>query len=151
MNVEDTLLHTATIMHRQTDQILQERLGIGMSQYRIIALLIDKPETLQRQIADTLGQTEASISRQIKLLQARGMVQVTTSTVSKREHQVMITTRAAKLFQAAQAVVDEYFEPPLLALSTRQREALTEALETLHAYSCQPGRARACDYVQHKD
>jgi DNA-binding MarR family transcriptional regulator len=150
MTVQDTLLHTAAIMHRQTDQILQERLGIGISQYRIIALLMDRPDATQRQLADTLGQTEASISRQIKLLQSRGMAQVATSTHNKRENRVAITAKAAKLLQAAQAVVDEYFEPPMLALSSKQHEALTQALATLHAYSCQPGRARACDYVHHQ-
>jgi DNA-binding MarR family transcriptional regulator len=70
------LQHTASIMYRQSDQVLQERLGLGMSQYKILMILHEKPQIRQRVLADQLGQTEASISRQIKLLVERGMLVV---------------------------------------------------------------------------
>ncbi len=37
------LQHTSTIMQRQADQVLQERLGVGMSQYKILSTLQDRP------------------------------------------------------------------------------------------------------------
>ena len=57
------LQHTATILMRQSDQVLQERLGIGMSQLKLLMMLQNSPNVQQRKLAECLGQTEASISR----------------------------------------------------------------------------------------
>src|SRR5688572_31693887 len=80
------LQHTAAMLLRQSDQILQERLGIGMSQVRILTMLEHEPNVQQRKLADRLGQTEASISRQIKLMREKGFLTVAVNPKSKREH-----------------------------------------------------------------
>jgi DNA-binding MarR family transcriptional regulator len=51
------LNHIAFVMARQSDQVLQERLGIGFSQFKIMMVLSHKPHIQQKEIADKLGQT----------------------------------------------------------------------------------------------
>ena len=40
--------HTASMLHKQTDQLLQERLGIGMSQFKLLVVFRNQPELSQR-------------------------------------------------------------------------------------------------------
>ena len=69
------LQHVSSLLAKQSDQVLQEQLGIGLAQFKILRTLQTEPRTPQREIAFNLGQTEASISRQVKLMIADGLLQ----------------------------------------------------------------------------
>ena len=140
------LQHTAIMMLRQSDQVLQERLGIGMSQYRILMLLQSDPAMRQRKLADRLGQTEASISRQIKLLSEKGFLVVGVNPKSRREHRMELTPKGVKITEAAKDVLDGVNRPVTDSLSEKQRKQLAEALAVLHERTCAPGRPFACDH-----
>jgi DNA-binding MarR family transcriptional regulator len=132
-------------MHRQADQILQERLGIGISQYRILLMLEQNPNVEQRRLADNLGQTEASISRQVKLLHERGMLATRVNPAEKRKHITAPTLKGVKVTTAASEVLDQYYEPLFATLGAKEQEGLHRALTTLHEGACAPGRPVACD------
>jgi DNA-binding MarR family transcriptional regulator len=140
------LQHTAAIIMRQSDQVLQERLGIGMSQLRILMMLEHAPGIQQRKLADCLGQTEASISRQIKLLQDKGMLAVRINPKSRREHLAMPTTKGIKMTQAALEVLAQHHTPMMEQLNDKQRQQLQAMLQTLHGHICAPGKPFACDH-----
>jgi DNA-binding MarR family transcriptional regulator len=139
------LQHVASTLQRQSDQVLQERLGIGMSQYRILTTLQASPNTSQRQMADSLGQTEASISRQVKLLQERGMLQMQIDPSEKRKHIARPTAKGLKITEAAREILNQYNMPMLDVLSDKERQQLLMMLSRLHEYTCAPGRPMACD------
>ncbi len=144
-NLDYLLEHAASIIHRQSDQVLQERLGIGLSQFKILMMLQIKPHTQQRELADSLGQTEASISRQIKLLVERGMLLVEVNPHNRREHRTVITSKGAKIAQAAQEVAMEYYDPLMANLSDKEQQQFIETLQKMHAYVCGSGKPFACD------
>jgi DNA-binding MarR family transcriptional regulator len=96
-NLGYMLQHTATSLSRQADQVLQERLGIGLSQFKIMMVLQWNPSVKQRDIANNLGQTEASISRQIKLMHDEGLLQTTVRPSNRREHITSLTRKGEKL------------------------------------------------------
>lgn len=139
------LSHTASIMSRQSDQVLQERLGIGMSQFRILMILRERQGVQQRLLADCLGQTEASISRQVKLLLEKGMADVQVNPLSRREHVAVITPKGEKIWQAAQDILDQYHEPAFEQLTEKQREEFANLLRVLHMHYCQEGKPYVCD------
>ncbi|HSD55790.1 MAG TPA: MarR family winged helix-turn-helix transcriptional regulator [Candidatus Saccharimonadales bacterium] len=139
------LQHVASTLARQSDQVLQERLGIGMSQFRILSMLQEQPNTSQRQIADSLGQTEASISRQVKLLQERGMLQLQVDPTEKRKHVTHPTAKGLKITVAAREVLNTYTAPMLDVLSDKELPQFQRMLTLLHEYTCAPGRPMACD------
>ena len=141
------LSHTASIMHRQSDQVLQERLGIGMSQYKILMLLQNQANVQQRALADALGQTEASISRQTKLLCDRGLLAVTVNPDSRREHITVLTPKGHKVIIAAREVLDTYHDPVFGALGEKQQQQLLEVLRKIHDQSCAAGKPHACDHT----
>lgn len=140
------LQHTATILMRQSDQVLQERLGIGMSQYKLLMMLQHNPNVQQRKLAECLGQTEASISRQIKLLCEKGLLVIRVNPKSRREHITILTARGLKMTDAAADVLSGYHSPMLDLLSEKQQQQLIETLRTFHTHICVPGKQFACDH-----
>ena len=140
------LQHTALMMLRQSDQVLQERLGIGISQLRILLMLEHEPNARQRKLADYLGQTEASVSRQIKLLVEKGLLTVAVNPKSKREHISTLMPKGIKMTIAAKDILSLYHQPMVDLLTDKQRKQLTDMLATFHNHTCNPGKPFACDH-----
>ena len=143
-NIGYLLQHLASVLGKQSDQVLQEQLGIGFSQFKILMALQWNPKTQQRQIAEALGQTEASISRQIKLMLEKGLLQSMVSPQSKREHITTPTQKGIRLTEATREVLNNYHAPMFDQLSDKQRQQLLEALSTMHGYACRSGNLAAC-------
>jgi DNA-binding MarR family transcriptional regulator len=131
---------------RQSDQVLQERLGIGMSQYKLLMMLENTPNVQQRKLAECLGQTEASISRQTKLLCEKGLLAIRVNPKSRREHITVLTPKGLKVTEAAADVLSAYHTPMLDLLSAKQQQQLMEILGKFHSHTCVPGKQFACDH-----
>lgn len=138
--------HTASILHRQSDQVLQERLGIGMSQFKLLMILQEHPNVHQRELADWLGQTEASISRQIKILCEKGMLAIQVNPKNRRQHLTVATVKGVKVAQAAADVLVEYHGPVFEQFSEKQQKLLAEMLQAMHKIVCQDGKPHACNH-----
>ncbi len=137
--------HVASVLHRQSDQVLLERLGIGLSQYRILVMLEESASLSQRQIADALGQTEASISRQVKLLLEKGMLATSVDPAERRKHLTRPTPKGIKVTQAAQDTLAQFYAPVMDSFSAKEREQFFKMLTKIHEYSCAAGKPMACD------
>src|SRR5487761_1124155 len=96
-NINYLLLHLAAVIGKQSDQVLQEQLGIGLSQYKILLVLEWNPRIQQKSISDSLGQTEASISRQIKLLKKKGLLTTKADPANKRKHVSLPTPKGMQV------------------------------------------------------
>ncbi len=131
-----TFNHLAFVMAGQSDQILQERLGIGYSQYKLLMVLMEQPHIRQRAIADQLSQTEASISRQIKLLQGMNLVHVTRRPQNKREHIASLTPRGERFAEEANRLLEELGQDLFSVLSDKQLAQLQKIMQTLHSHTC---------------
>lgn len=138
------LHHVSGIMHRQSDQVLLERLGIGMSQFKLLMMLQNRPGIQQRTMAECLGQTEASVSRQTKLLIEKAMLTIKVNPKNRREHSMIITPKGVKICQAALDTLQEYNRPAFEQFSEKQQSQLRDMLKTLHAFYCQEGKPHAC-------
>lgn len=135
-NLGYLLQHVTTLLSKQSEQVLQERLGIGFSQFKILRVLQSNPHIKQREIASNLGQTEASISRQVKLMLDEGLLRSTISPKNRREHITVPTPKGLKLAAAAMEALAQYHTPTFASLTEKQREQLREILETVHTKIC---------------
>ena len=132
-NLIHTLLHHLSAVHgRASDQILQEQLGIGFSQFKILAALQENPASQQKHIAFSLGQTEASVSRQVKLLQRMGMLESTVNPKNRREHITTLTLKGIRVIEAAQNVLANYQVGSLEHMPEKQQSQLLELLVSVH-------------------
>jgi DNA-binding MarR family transcriptional regulator len=145
-NIGYLLQHVSSVLAKQSDQALQERLGLGFSQFKILMALQWNPSVQQRIIAEALGQTEASISRQIKLLHDRGWLQTTVSPKNRREHITTPTEKGIRMTEKAREVLNEYHAPMFSSLNEEQIKKMLEGLMQMHGYTCQPGKIGACDH-----
>ncbi|MGH9856702.1 MAG: MarR family winged helix-turn-helix transcriptional regulator, partial [Acidobacteriota bacterium] len=143
-NLGYLLQHTAASLARQADQMIQERLGVGLSQYKIMMVLQWNPSIKQRDIANNLGQTEASISRQIKLMHDDGLLRTTVSPNNRREHITTLTRKGERLTDEASDVLNSYHAPIFEALSEKQQRQLADALGLMHQEICQGDRVGRC-------
>lgn len=145
-NIGYLLQHLASVLAKQSDQLLSERLGIGFSQYKILMVLQVNPRTRQRHIAERLGQTEASISRQIGIMLDRGLLHTTVNPSNRREHLTTPTSKGLRILEEATNILNSYHGPMFGEMTVRQREQLLDSLSTMHRHACQPGRIGACDH-----
>lgn len=119
-------------MLRDIDQLLLEQLGIGFAQFKILDTVHLSPHVQQKAIAHTLGQTEAGVSRQIKLLQDKGLLHANQNPENKRQHITELTFKGEQVVVAASQIMQRYEATLESELSDKQQKQLTEALQTLH-------------------
>lgn len=140
------LTHVGTALLRQSDQVLKERLGIGVAQYKILQTLEAHAQLQQRALADYLGQTEASISRQVKLLDEKGLITTRVNPQNRREHLTALTPKGIKLTQAAEEVMKMYQESVIAKLGDKTAQRFAEILGLLHIEVCRSGKQYSCDH-----
>lgn len=145
-NLTYLIQHLAAIIGKQSEQILQEQLGIGFSQFKILMVLEWNPRVSQRNIAESLGQTEASISRQIKLLTGKGMLMSKRDPQNRRKHITAPTPLGMQITEAATSILRRNFTSEFHGLGEDQLMQLVTGLQRLHAIVCKPGKPGACDH-----
>jgi DNA-binding MarR family transcriptional regulator len=145
-NLGYLLNHLAAVISKQSDKLLLEQLGIGFSQYKILMVLEWNPRIQQKSIADHLGQTEASISRQIKLLKEKGMLQTKIDPNNRRKHITVPTPKGMQLTEAANDLLRRSFGHDLNNIREEDLAQLTGGLQQLHRVVCQAGKPGACDH-----
>lgn len=129
--IAQKIFNLSALMSRESDQILQEQLGIGLSQYKILAAVERNPQTQQRAIAIDLGQTEASVSRQIKLLYNKQLIISRPNPSNKRQHITVPTAKGQRITAAAMQALASYHRTLTTRLSPRQQEVLLSFLADL--------------------
>lgn len=144
-NIGYLLQRLAFGLARQSDQVLQEQLGIGLSQFNILMMLKWRPNVLQRQIAEALGQTEASVSRQVKLLLKLDYLETTVNPANKREHITKLTNKGLKITEKAFEILNGYHAPMFARLSEKQQTRLHESLSVMYDYARGANR-----FISHK-
>lgn len=136
--------HLAFSLGHTNDQVLQEQLGIGFSQYKLMMVLHKMPHIQQKQIASALNQTEASISRQIKLLHEKNLLQTTISPKNRREHITTLTPKGVRYTEEARRILSEYYQPMFAQLSDKDQEQLAQHLSSMHAFVCTGSKGDMC-------
>lgn len=148
--IDYLLQHISSVIVKQNDQALQERLGIGFSQFKILRVLEHNPKTQQKQIADWLGQTEASISRQIKLMIEKGLLQTNINPKNRREHLTTLTAKGQHLNQESTKVIQANHNDIFRHLSDKKQQQLLEIIDCIHKDICLLGLRGACLMIDSK-
>lgn len=145
-NLTYLIQHLASVIGKQTDQLLREQLGIGLSQYRILLALDWNPRVQQQTIASALGQTPASISRQIDVLEQKGLLTSRQDQLNRRKHITVPTPLGMQMTEAANEIIRRGMGAEWAALGDDQLQQLMTGMQRLHQIVCQPGKTGACDH-----
>jgi DNA-binding MarR family transcriptional regulator len=131
-----TLHRLGFVMDRQSDMLLQEKFGIGFSQFKIMIALLKHEGIQQREIAEFLGQTEASISRQIKAMSREGLILSRRDAANRRQRITSLTAKGGQVATSAIAALDAHFSPIFERLSESEQASLQQTLDRLMLHIC---------------
>jgi len=95
----------AFLFEKRADDALYEQAGIRFAQFKVLEAIGRNVHTKQNVVAELLDQTEASISRQIKLLEKRQFVQVGVVVGNRRARELELTEEGEKVWIHAQQIL----------------------------------------------
>ncbi len=119
------------ILDRQSDEALRSQLNIGYSQYKILLAAKKRSGLKQNDIASYLGQTEASVSRQIKLLKQDGMLAVRTDPNNRRARSIVLTDRGTDFAKQCVIILEQTHAATFGSLSFAEQKLMYELLDRL--------------------
>lgn len=149
-NIGYLINHLVAVLERQSNQILLEQLGIGFSQFKILMVLKRNHGVRQKDIASKLVQTEASVSRQIKLLLDKGLLKIIVRPQNRRQYIAVLTTKGEKIIDQSLELLNEYYSPILQELTPSQQSELIKILGIMHARVCLDAGSCACSSLTHR-
>lgn len=127
----------ASLMERSGEATFREHLGISLAQFLVLSVIDAYPGSLNQQaIADRLGLTKGTVSRQIEAAVAAGLMTVEVSARSRRDHSVRLTPRGTRLVRRGDRVVERQrradmpaLDPADMATTLRVLAALNDTLD----------------------
>ncbi len=112
------LLSLVWKLQQSADELLVSKNGVGLSQTRIMAALDKSIPYSQRRVAVELGQTEANVSRQLKVMKKLGLVNITKSKKDHRQRDVSLTPKGYRTYTKAEQIL-KHHEKGLLSTMNR--------------------------------
>jgi DNA-binding MarR family transcriptional regulator len=127
----------ASLMDHRGEALLRRELGISLAHFLVLSVVDAHPGPLSQQaIADRVGLTKGSVSRQIDHAVAAGLMTVRVASHTRRENAVTLTEagtvlvrRGAALTQASRAATRDAADPEDLAAAVRVLRGLLKVLE----------------------
>jgi DNA-binding MarR family transcriptional regulator len=96
----------AGLMDRQGEVLLRGELGISLAQFLVLSVVDAYPGPLSQQaIADRVGLTKGSVSRQIDHAVAAGLISVRVAPHTRRENAVALTEAGTALVRKGDALM----------------------------------------------
>lgn len=124
------------IIDRQSDEALHAELGMGFSQFKILMASKHNMGHKQNDIARHLGQTEASVSRQIKLMKAEGLLSVRVDPENRRARSIILTDKGTDIGRRCIEVLERTHSSVFGSLSFSEQKLMRELLDRLIIKAC---------------
>ena len=127
----------AGLMDHQGEVLLRRELGISLAQFLVLSVVDAHPGPLSQQaIADRVGLTKGSVSRQIDHAAAAGLMTVRVAAHTRRENAVTLTQAGTALVrqgdaltQTSRAAMQDAADPQDLTAAIRLLRSLLKALQ----------------------
>ena len=127
----------SNVLGKVADRALQDNCGYGMSQFKILWMLHQHQEgVLQTTIASWLNQTEAAVSRQIRLLKKEGLIDKQVDPENRRNHIIMLSSDGKKFAEEAMELLVREYAPFFESLGKGECAALSAKLEKIFFTVC---------------
>ena len=124
---------SASLMDRAGEALFREGIGISMAQFMVLSVVDAHPGHFNQQsVADLLGLTKGTVSRQIDAASEAGLVVAGVSPTSRREKTIALTDAGTALVRRG----DELLAVSNSGLFPRlDRDDLAATLRTLAAFT----------------
>ncbi|WP_328392107.1 MarR family winged helix-turn-helix transcriptional regulator [Nocardia sp. NBC_00416] len=126
----------ASLMDRAGESMFRRELGISLAQFLVLSVVDAHPgEINQQAIADRLGLTKGTVSRQIDAAVTAGLMNVAVSPRTRRANTITLTEAGTEMvrrgdatFEQARHTALERMAPDDLAAALRLLASMDEAL-----------------------
>lgn len=120
------------LMDRAGERLFRAELGISLAQFLVLSVVDAHPGLLNQQVvADRLGLSKGTISRQLEAAVAAGLMTVDISPHSRRENVVALTSKGSALVRRGDKAVADAQRSSLPALSASDLAAAVKVLSAL--------------------
>jgi MarR family transcriptional regulator, organic hydroperoxide resistance regulator len=119
-------------LERITGDLMRKKLGLTISQFRILMALKFNPDASQKTIAEFWGVTEPSVSRQIELLESKKIIVKNKKKTDRRGHSFILSAKGKKILDKALALLDDDMEKLFKTVSQKERLETIRLLTSLH-------------------
>ena len=96
----------AFLLEKRADEVLHQQIGIGFAQYKVLEAVGRNMLAKQNLIAELLDQTEASVSRQVKILEKKALIIVGTVMNNRRARELSLTEKGEELLSHCEELLD---------------------------------------------
>ena len=118
-------------LQRSSDDFLQTKLGIGFAQLKLMIVINKNLSLEQNNLAKFLGQTEASISRQIKIMKSSGLINIAKDAKDSRKKFISLTGQGRVLLGESVKLLDKFHADFLSSISEKDRTFLQSIIDKL--------------------
>lgn len=137
-SINDGRVSSASSLHRLTfilqhlsDELLTNKVGVGLSQVRIMGALNSTLPRSQRVVAGQLMQTEANVSRQLRLMQKQGLVSIKKNKKDARQRDVILTSKGLSKYEQADKLLAAQQKELLKMLDKKEAQIFERATRNL--------------------
>jgi DNA-binding MarR family transcriptional regulator len=134
------LTWTANKMSSSASTLYRKRFGVGITDWRIMALLAVESWIPAGRISEVIGFDKAVISRSIAFMQGRGLVETRFRDNNQRRQFIALTKAGLALHDQIVEVAREREEFLLADLSEQERRTAIRLLAKIHARAAQLGK-----------
>jgi len=121
----------AFLLEKRSDESLKAQVGIGFAQFKVLEAIGRNTLAKQNMIAQLLDQTEASISRQIKILEKKNLISVASVMGNKRARELSLTEKGEELLRQSAEILDLSQAQIVGSLNYEQQQHLQQLLNRM--------------------
>ena len=121
----------AFLLEKRADESLKAQAGIGFAQFKVLEAVGSNMLAKQNSIAGQLDQTEASVSRQIKILQKKDLIIVASVMGNRRARELSLTEKGEELLLQCVEILDLAQAQIIGALSYQEQRHFQELFERM--------------------
>ncbi len=125
------------LLDKLAERVLQEKLDLTVSQFRMLMAINYKKGLSQKDIASFWEVSEAAVSRQLENLKDKGLIISEKNKNNRRENILKLTKKGHDHLEKASKLIDSKYEQIYKAISQKEKEVLVGSLEKLLAEACQ--------------
>jgi len=124
--------HTAKAFQKALDLELRKNVGVTLSQWRVIASLVQQPGLTQKEIADKVGVEGATLVPIIDKMEKEGLLKRKPDSKDRRVNRIYLTPKADSLWNS---MIECAIHIRKVSTKDISEDKLEITLETLHKIS----------------
>lgn len=128
-DLQEAVMRLKSAFERASNKQLVDKVGYGISHFRLLKAIAHHSAPTQQAVASELGQSEAAVSRQIKLLIEDGLITIKVNPKNRREHILGITSKGQSKARSAKKIMKVHLHDLLVGLN---KKTLAEAVKALN-------------------